>query len=430
VNYYGVSYIGRRSSNQDRFLCVSDNGYTLLAVADGMGGHQGGEIASQLAVDILEQTILTLPLASFNVDLRAILKDVFDRIDSAIAQYVEHYPAMRGMGTTLSCALITGNRYVVGNIGDSRVYLQSDSKVAQITLDDTYIQEYIKQYGNKVPQDVLNSGHVLTKALNGDGDSPNIYPQDNAYYTLYEKDILILLSDGLLLDKVGLFDAEIARMLSGCDRMKDFCEQLICNAYYNGSKDNCTVVVGTQGNFENRTNTNISYHKYPPHLYPPSAIEFNAETSKVRSTKRFNLRAISGFLVLFAIVTIVVILFSNSAIFFNGESESNSISQNEHGQIVIDWPRGFVLNGDPVVVSAYSDVEWDIPKGSDNVVYIISIYQNSSLMIKDSTNVNKFNLSELDTTHDNRFQLRIEAMVNGSLLKPTSNDKLSIILDK
>jgi hypothetical protein len=330
------------------------------------------------------------------------------------------------MGTTLSCALLTGSRYVVGNIGDSRVYLYSSDNVKQLTVDDTLIQDYINQFGHNVPEDLSRSGHVLTKALNGDGDLPSLYPIDQAYYTLADTDFLVLMSDGLISDKSN--DSNIPhlhRMLNSYDTMHDLCEQLISSAYIQGSQDNCTVVVGGFGSLRKRADINSTIIQYPPHqllgINQPFPKEVDIQSPKWSINKK-------SILVLSALVIIVLL-------YVNLDSKSPLIPAlrsliGVSATNIIEWPVGFVHVGDTLEASSESDVKWFDPSGSGKVIYFISVYQNNVLIKKDSLSDNKYSLTRLDSSSNKHYQIKIEANVNGTIIKPVSNGDLRLIIKK
>lgn len=146
ITYYGESITGRRSNNEDSFLCekIDDRTY-LFIVADGMGGYEHGEIASQLAVN----TFLSHVKESFHeqilpTQLKSVLEEGFLKTQVAVREEVEKDIDHLGMGTTLVVLLIHNGSYVWGNIGDSRLYKIDSHGVEQITKDHSYIEEVLK----------------------------------------------------------------------------------------------------------------------------------------------------------------------------------------------------------------------------------------------------------------------------------------------
>jgi len=246
----GATHIGRRKSNQDAY-CISDQ-LGLYAVADGMGGYQGGEIASQLALDTLREFFLrnledneaTWPFAyDKQLSLAENMVDVAVRLANA-AIAAQRKGALAKMGTTLAMLQIspapppgsqTPRRVVIGHLGDSRVYRYRDGKCDQLTLDHS-LYEQLKASGAKVPTlEEFPHGNVITKAL---GIEPKQRP-DLSVEVLLPGDRFLLCSDGLT---GPLSDAKIATYLAIQEPHKA-CQALVQAAYDAGGKDNITAVL-------------------------------------------------------------------------------------------------------------------------------------------------------------------------------------------
>ena len=149
----GASDIGRkRKTNQDS-ICL-DYKHHFYAVADGMGGHNGGDIASQLSVKVmpeyLDKNTVTDPLAT--------MKGVIVDINRAILKVADEKPDLHGMGTTVSAIFFSGPNLVIGNVGDSRVYMVNNHHIYQMTRDHSFVQEklnmgvYSREEAVKDPQ--------------------------------------------------------------------------------------------------------------------------------------------------------------------------------------------------------------------------------------------------------------------------------------
>jgi serine/threonine protein phosphatase PrpC len=121
-----------RNNNEDSVYA----GPRLLAVADGMGGHAGGEVASKIVIGTLEELDEDRPIA----DLITALRNTIDDATAALAQAVADNRELAGMGTTLTAIRFAGSRIALVHVGDSRAYLMRGGQLSQITHDDTYVQ--------------------------------------------------------------------------------------------------------------------------------------------------------------------------------------------------------------------------------------------------------------------------------------------------
>src|SRR5438445_2568276 len=150
---WGATDVGRkRNHNEDSFLCNND--IALFAVADGMGGHLGGERASRMAVEILEREIEkarregALAAASAGNGetdpVGALLRQAVIEADRSIYETALANPALAGMGTTLTALLFDGDQLHMGHVGDSRAYLYRDGRARQLTEDHSWIQEQVR----------------------------------------------------------------------------------------------------------------------------------------------------------------------------------------------------------------------------------------------------------------------------------------------
>jgi serine/threonine protein phosphatase PrpC len=215
----------RRSGNEDSAITSAN----LIAVADGMGGHAGGEVASAIAIKELTKLI---PISqSIHIDA-----DSIEDIDLEIARVANDDPELRGMGTTLTALLLHEDRIALMHIGDSRAYRLRDGELEQLSLDHTVLQELIDQgkltiaEANDHPQRSL-----LTQVLMGSG---NLDP----VLVVYERkagDRYLLCSDGL---SSVLTNKEIKSLLKKSKR-EDAVAALVDATYVNDAPDNVTVIV-------------------------------------------------------------------------------------------------------------------------------------------------------------------------------------------
>ncbi|WP_327584016.1 protein phosphatase 2C domain-containing protein [Nonomuraea sp. NBC_00507] len=202
-------------------------GQNLFAVADGLGGHAAGDIASTTAIDILKPyDRLHAP-----ADLSALLGQAIYSANEALRHRIEREPDLAGMGTTLVAMLWSGTAAVVANIGDSRAYLLRGGNLTQISEDHTY--------GNLVADaaDVPNLREKIARFLDGraDGRSPDLIQR-----TLCPGDRYLLCSDGLS----GLVPNEvIENILLAHPTPKDAADDLLATANAHGGLDNITMIV-------------------------------------------------------------------------------------------------------------------------------------------------------------------------------------------
>lgn len=248
---YGSTFKGIRSENQDRFLIYTPSeDFSFLAVADGMGGAVGGGIASQIVIETVEKVIrIYYEDWKRDFDLKDILFSIYSEAQKAIRNKISKEPELNSMGTTLCCLLISNNRYVWGNIGDSRLYLLTKTNCSKLTLDHTPVEEFYLREGKKASGDfIANYENMLTKVINGSNEKPDIYPSSSPFCDLKINEGFLLCSDGLLLQKHGnegkLFHDYFLRSKS----LKEFADSLIINAYEMGSNDNITCVAAVREN--------------------------------------------------------------------------------------------------------------------------------------------------------------------------------------
>ena len=219
---FALSDLGlQREGNEDSGL-VSSN---LVAVADGMGGHAGGEVASTIAITTLTSTQIN------ENSLLTITKE----IDLAILNRSNAQPELAGMGTTLTALHLNKGSVELLHVGDSRCYAFTDGKLNQLSHDHTVMQELIDQ-GRITPEEAVNHPQrsLLTHALMGDsGIEPVIQ-----IYPVKLGDQFLLCSDGLT---AVLSDFEIAKIIKKYSG-QDLVENLVAETKAKGAPDNVTVI--------------------------------------------------------------------------------------------------------------------------------------------------------------------------------------------
>lgn len=217
-----------RANNQDSVFA----GPRLLAVADGMGGHAGGEIASKIVIAAIEY----LDEDDSGGDMLAALRDGVDDGTQHLREMVQERPDLEGMGTTLTAMLFNGKRIGLCHVGDSRAYLFRDDTLHQITHDDTFVQALIDD--GRITQeeaDVHPQRSVILRALNGVDVEPDLSMREGRAGDRY-----LLCSDGLS----SYVSAErIEKVLRTADTPAEAADALIDFALRAGGPDNITVIV-------------------------------------------------------------------------------------------------------------------------------------------------------------------------------------------
>jgi protein phosphatase len=216
----------------------------VMIVADGMGGHAAGEIASRLAISALISLALDVPDWILKVDedhareIKRRSRKRFQRIGAMLVERGRRDPALSGMGTTLTVARSLGRDLLIAHVGDSRAYLLRGGGLHRLTRDHTYAQLLVDT-GQLAPEDVADSRHrhVLTNALGGSSEDVRV---DTDLLRLNDGDRLLLCSDGLT-DLVD--DETITKILRNATRSSEACERLVQRALDNGGRDNVTVIV-------------------------------------------------------------------------------------------------------------------------------------------------------------------------------------------
>ncbi len=212
-----------------------DSGYAgarLAVVADGMGGHAAGEVASQIAVEVLARLDDALP----DEPLESLLRRSLDDADRRVADQVAEDPDLAGMGTTVTAVLSDGERLVLAQIGDSRAYLLSGGQFRQLSHDQTFVQSLIDKGRLTVDEAEHHpQRNVILQAVDGQGGlEPDLTPLD-----LAEGDRLLLCSDGL---SGYVAQERIAETAAEPDAER-VAEALLELALREGGPDNITVVV-------------------------------------------------------------------------------------------------------------------------------------------------------------------------------------------
>lgn len=229
----GISHIGNiRTNNEDAFYLNEQ--HNLIAVADGMGGHKAGEIASSIAIEAIASLIT---IKDNNAMMPAeVFRKVFSEANQRIWSKAHETEDCKGMGTTLTAAWVVEDLAYVAHIGDSRAYLVHEGKIRQVTRDHTLVEELIKN-GSIDRESALShpQKNVLMKAVGADDSvSPDLHEIE-----VYEGDILLLCSDGLT---HYLKAFEICELLSNEATLEASVNLMTELALERGGADNITAV--------------------------------------------------------------------------------------------------------------------------------------------------------------------------------------------
>lgn len=226
---HGVSHTGRRQTNEDSMLVEASLG--LFVVADGMGGHNAGEVASALAVRTIHDFLRLAPTPT-----ESTLTDALALANEEVFSTAAASPEYEGMGTTVVAVVAGDERILFGSVGDSRLYVWHQGTLTQLTRDDSWVSHVLP---DDVPAEEVQRHpmrHVLTKVV---GLREDVEPSV-ASATLQRGDVLVLCSDGL---HGSLADARIAETVAAASSVQEIAERLVDQALTGGATDNVTVVV-------------------------------------------------------------------------------------------------------------------------------------------------------------------------------------------
>jgi protein phosphatase len=230
----GLTDRGRlRPHNEDSLLVEAERG--LFAVADGMGGHAAGEVASHLAIEAVRSALSGDPPAER--DMPARLRDAIEEANRRIAEQIEQQPECRGMGTTLVVAVSDGPRCWIAHIGDSRAYLVRGDQITQLTADHSFVNELVRLGMLSREQAARDPRrNVVTRAL---GSGAMVVPEIHEY-RVEAGDLMLLCSDGL---NTMLADERILAVVQESGRsLEEVCAGLVAAANAAGGEDNISVV--------------------------------------------------------------------------------------------------------------------------------------------------------------------------------------------
>ncbi|HEX7535348.1 MAG TPA: Stp1/IreP family PP2C-type Ser/Thr phosphatase [Syntrophales bacterium] len=234
-----------RPNNEDAFYADEKAG--LLVVADGMGGHASGEIASKLALDVIKDYFKAFKegraalIGKFDEDYSEMAKAIGSSVrlaNQAIYEAAKSNAGWQGMGTTVAAVVINRNRLSIAHVGDSRVYLVRAGDIEQLTDDHSIVYEQVKrELLTREDAQKSEMRNLLTRALGVASD----VEVDVSELTLSAGDILILCTDGL---NSMVSDDDILTLAASTKDPVAVCDRLVELANKQGGNDNITVIVG------------------------------------------------------------------------------------------------------------------------------------------------------------------------------------------
>jgi serine/threonine protein phosphatase PrpC len=236
-----VLQVQQSSIPQPESLRGTAQGY-LLAVADGIGGHRGGDVASTMAVVGMENLLVNSIGWLCQMHGEGVLKELHQALrttDRWVEQEAGRQPQFHGMGTTLTVAYVSDRTLFIAHAGDSRCYLQRQGRLERLTRDHTLVAELVTS-GSLTPEQAAHH-EMRNIVLNSVGGGNSAVQPEVHQHALQSGDLLLLCTDGL----TGMVsDEEISGVLANAGSTEVACRALVDRANERGGTDNITVVIG------------------------------------------------------------------------------------------------------------------------------------------------------------------------------------------
>ncbi len=235
--YYAETHVGsvRRNNEDACYIPQKGEGGFFMIVADGMGGHNAGEVASQIVVDTFKSAFADMEPEEITED---ILCAIMERANSRVLEDAKQHPDRHGMGSTATAAVFCPKEVLIVHVGDSRAYLYHDGQLSQITKDHSYVQMLIDfGYINEQQASSHPQKNIITRAV---GIDPDV-TADIHHIVLLPGDCLVLCSDGL---NNMISDNDIAEILK--QGYECAAKRLVDAALTAGGKDNISVALAVQ----------------------------------------------------------------------------------------------------------------------------------------------------------------------------------------
>jgi len=241
LDIYGLTDEGLvREHNEDYISWAPESGLVILA--DGMGGHNAGEVASELAVtsigEALNEVLSPEIKDSCDMDFKEVVHEAVVYANDEINQHAKEHPECSGMGTTIVMALFHNNSVILASVGDSRIYRFRKGELKQVTIDHSLVQEMVDN-GYMSEEEALNSNNrnLITRAL-GIAEDVKV---DVTEHEIEKNDIYLLCSDGLsdMIDDELIFST----LVKSRQDLKRASEDLVELAKEHGGHDNVSVIL-------------------------------------------------------------------------------------------------------------------------------------------------------------------------------------------
>lgn len=241
LDIYGLTDEGLvRDHNEDFISCLPETGLAILA--DGMGGHNAGEVASELAVasvrEALEEILSPEIKDVCEIDFKEVVHESVVFANDEINLHAKTHPECKGMGTTIVLALFQNNKVILASVGDSRIYRFRKGELKQVTTDHSLVQEMIDN-GYMSEEEAINSTNrnLITRAL-GIAEEVKV---DVTQADVEKDDIYLLCSDGL--SDMITDDLIFSTLVKARQDLKRASEELVQQAKEHGGHDNVSVIL-------------------------------------------------------------------------------------------------------------------------------------------------------------------------------------------
>lgn len=228
IEFFAATHIGQRQRNEDSYLALAQE--HLWLIADGMGGHGAGDVASQLAVSEIAKHIHTQSLS-----------DAIELAHQAVCHAAEQGIGRSDMGTTVVALKLQNSNYEIAWVGDSRAYLWHKKELMQLSMDHSYVQ-LLFSMGMITAEEVAHhpGRNIVLQALGVGNKNDKSIKVDSTTGKLQANDCILLCSDGL---SSVVSDIDIANILASNKTIEQKVQALIAEALAQGGKDNITVIL-------------------------------------------------------------------------------------------------------------------------------------------------------------------------------------------
>lgn len=235
MNFGFMTDIGKLRRQNEDAVYVNEKEPYFVIVADGMGGHNAGEVASRMAIETIKDT-LSKKTGRRKIDYENKMRDAYNLANKKIYDYAEENSKLMGMGTTTVTALLSGGKLIVGNVGDSRAYIIKDDDIRQISIDHSYVWQLVlrgeitEQQAKRHPK-----RNFITRAMGTEKDI-----EVDTFSEKWEGGIVLICSDGL---SNLIENYEIKKIVSEAADLQEAAEKLVSLANERGGNDNITVAL-------------------------------------------------------------------------------------------------------------------------------------------------------------------------------------------